>query len=218
MDELLAIRKRVYEELSATRIVEELLDGKTDLEAYKRYLFNAWNYARFSPVVMALGASRCVGTHPELARYLLHHADEETGHDAWAVADLQDLGVDEDTTRASRPVNACASLIGYVHYLAAFGNPVALFGWMYILEAVGKDLGTIAGKELMAVLTEKKAVRFVAAHGVADSEHADELAEQISKYVKTGEDRRDVVESARVVADLYLRMFREIGQERCEWH
>ncbi len=187
MQELLEIRKRVYQELSATRIVREVLDGRPDLEAYKRYLFNAWNYARYSPVVMSLGASRCVASHPELAKYLLHHADEETGHDAWAIADLQALGVDEATTRASRPVNACASLIGYVHYLAGFGNPIALFGWMYILEAVGKDLGTIAGKELVEGLGNTKAVGFVAGHGVADSAHADELAEQISKYVATNE-------------------------------
>lgn len=217
MDELVTIRKRVYEELSTTRIVKQVLGGSPDLEGYKRYLMNAWSYARFSPVVMALGASRCVASHPELSRYLLRHASEEAGHDAWALADLEDLGVAAATTRASRPVNACAALVGYVHYLAGFGNPVALFGWMYVLEAVGKDLGTLAGRELAKGLGGSQAVRFVAGHGSADSAHTDELAEQIREFVKREDDRRDVAEAASVVADLYLRMFREIGGERIAW-
>lgn len=218
MEELQAIRKQVYEGLRSVRIVKGVLEGSPDLDAYKRYLLNARWYAQFSPVVMSLGGSRCVNSHPELARYLLHHAAEEQGHDGWALADLADLGVDEATALAARPVNACAALVGYVHYLAAFGNPIALYGWMYILEAVGKDLGSIVGDALSSGLdTGGRAVRFVAGHGVADADHAEELAEQISEHVKEAEDRAAVDEAARVVADLYLRMFREIGGETPEW-
>lgn len=218
MEELQAIRKRVYEELRETRIVKGVLEGSPDLEAYKRYLMNARYYAQFSPVVMSLGGSRCVNSHPALARYLLHHAAEEQGHDAWALADLADLGVDEATARAARPVPSCAGLVGYVHYLAGFANPLALYGWMYILEAVGKDLGTIVGNALSSGLdTGGRAVRFVAGHGVADADHAEELAEQISEHVKAPEDRAAVNDAARVVAELYLRMFREIGEETPQW-
>jgi heme oxygenase len=170
---------------------------------------------------MALGASRCTVTHPKLAAYLLHHASDEQGHDAWALADLADLGVPEAEALALRPVPACAAMVGYVHFLAGHANPVGLFGWMYVLEAVGNDLGTIVGKQLASGIGGggggKGPVRFVAGHGVADKDHTAELAEQISAHVTTPSDRADVAEAATVVADLYLRMFREIGGEEARW-
>jgi heme oxygenase len=218
MQELLSIRRRMNDELRTTRIVRELLADRFELEPYLRYLVNARYYAQFSPVIMALGASRSTATHPELARYLLHHAGEEQGHDAWALQDLDDLGVGEMEALTARPVPACAGLVGYTHFLAGHANPVALFGWMYVLEAVGSDLGTIAGRQLVAALGDKaSAVRFVAGHGVADADHATELADQIERYVTAAADRADVVYAAEVVADLFLRMYREIGGETARW-
>lgn len=222
MEQLLSTRRHVYDELCSTRIVRGVLDGKPDLAAYRRYLANARWYAQFSPVVMALGAARCNASHPELSTYLLHHAADEQGHDAWALADLADLGVSREEALALRPVPSCAALVGYVHFLAAHANPVALFGWMYILEAVGNDLGTIVGKQLASGIGGgrgggKGPVRFVAGHGIADTDHTAELTEQIAQHVKSPQDRADVAEAATVVADLYLRMFREIGGEQVRW-
>ena len=72
----------------------------------------------------------------------MHHADEELGHEQWALDDLAVLGVPAQLVRASRPVPACAAMIGYEYYIAAHANPVALFGWLYTLEAMGDDLGS----------------------------------------------------------------------------
>jgi pyrroloquinoline quinone (PQQ) biosynthesis protein C len=218
MERILAIRKRVYEELGTTRIIRMALDDALDLDAYRRYLANARYYAQFSPVVMALGGSRCIREHPELGRYLIHHAEEEAGHDRWALQDLNDLGVGEAQALAMEPVNACRALVGYVHFLAGHANPIGLFGWMYVLEAVGEDLGTIAGQKLLAQLGDAgSAIRFVAGHGEADAEHTPEIAAQIESHVREADDLSAVAEAASVVKDLYLRMFREIGGESEQW-
>lgn len=218
MERILSIREQVHEELSTTRIVQMVLAGSLDLDLYRRYLVNARYYAQFSPVVMALGGSRCVRQHAELGRYLVSHAEEEAGHDRWALQDLADLGVDEEAALAAAPVNACRSLVGYVHFLAGHANPLALFGWMYILEAVGEDLGAIAGRSLVAQLGEAgTATRFVAGHGEADAEHTPEIAERIERYIRDASDLHAVADAASVVKDLYLRMFREIGGEREQW-
>ena len=167
---------------------------------------------------MALGGSRCIREHPELGRYLIHHGEEEAGHDRWALQDLMDLGVDEAAALAAEPVNACRSLVGYVHFLAGHANPLGLFGWMYILEAVGEDLGKIAGIQLMKHLGDaKSAIRFVAGHGEADAKHAPEIAAMIQAHVHEASDMDAIAEAASVVKDLYLRMFREIGCEREQW-
>ena len=216
---LLTLRQRVLTELNDVRGIKALFSGKPDMAAYARYLVNAYHYAQYSPKVMALAASRTTDSHPELSRYLLHHADEEQGHHKWALEDLSDLGVKESEARATRPVPACAAMIGYVHYVAAYANPVGLFGWMYVLEAVGNDLGATAATKLKATLGPKasdRGLRFVGRHGVADADHTKDLTREIETHVK-GEDMADVCHVADVIADLYVRMFREIGGERPEW-
>lgn len=206
-------------ELQEVRAVKALFSGKPDLAAYARYLANAYHYAQYSPRVMALAAARTTDSHPELSRYLLHHADEEQGHYRWALEDLSDLGVGEAEAVASRPVPACAAMIGYVHYVAAYANPVGIFGWIYVLESVGSDLGATAAQRLTATLgprVKDRGLRFVARHGTSDVEHTRELTQQIESHVR-GRDLADVCHVADVVADLYVRMFREVGGERPQW-
>ena len=160
-----------------------------------------------------------MASHSELARYLLHHAEEEQGHDAWALEDLADLGVSADAALAMDPVPSCRALVGYVHFLAGDTNPIGLFGWMYVLEAVGKDLGTIVGQALRDAMPHgsEGAVRFVARHGEADADHAEDLARQIEAHVERPEDHKAILDAGEVVAGLYLRMFRELGGEQPRW-
>ncbi|MBI4529194.1 MAG: iron-containing redox enzyme family protein [Deltaproteobacteria bacterium] len=219
MEHLLEVRKRVFDELRDTQVVKTLFHGTLDRAAYVRYLLNAYNYAQHSPKVMAVAAARCTDTHPELATYLLHHAIEEQGHYLWALEDLRDLNVGDVEAQAARPLPSCAAMIGYIHYTAGYANPVGLLGWMYVLEAVGNDLGTVVAKSLKNALKlpGSAGLRFVARHGVSDTDHARELTEQIQKYVTQDADLKDVDYVADVVADLYVRMFHEIGQERQRW-
>jgi pyrroloquinoline quinone (PQQ) biosynthesis protein C len=212
VEHLRAVRERVRKGLEGTALVRAALAGAPDPALYARYLTNAFHYAGHSPKVMAIAAARCLDRHPELAAYLLKHADEERGHDAWALADLRDLGVDEATTRAAAPVPSCAAMIGYVHYVAGVANPVGLFGWMYVLEAVGEDLGTALGERLKTAFPGGLRHRFVAGHGLADVGHTHEIAERIERHVIDEGDRRDVDRVADVVAVLYVGMFREIGE------
>jgi heme oxygenase len=220
MEALVDLRKRVVDELRATRVVKGVLEGRPDREGYVRYLLNVRYYAQFSPVLMSLGASRCMASHPDLARYLLRHAAEEQGHDAWALADLADLGVPREEALAATPVPSCRALVGYVHFVAGHANPIGLFGWMYVLEAVGNDLGTLVGQHLREGLSgggAGGAVRFVAGHGEADTDHTKDLTDQLAAHVTAEADRAAVADVGEVVADLYLRMFREVGRERARW-
>lgn len=219
MPSLVKLRAQVREQLGTTRLIRAVLEGSVTREQYAGYLINVWHYARFSPVIMAQAASRLSMSHPELALYLLSHASDEHGHDDWALRDLAELAVAADTVRATPATPACAALVGYVRNLVTHGDAVAVFGWMYILEGVGADLGTLAGKQLKAGFSSTpEAVRFVAGHGVADTDHTVEIEEQIVRNVAQPEDAAAVAEAARVVADLYVTMFRQIGGETPSWH
>jgi pyrroloquinoline quinone (PQQ) biosynthesis protein C len=216
MDQLLQIRNRVLTELRDTHAVKTLFAGKLDKRAYVQYLINAYSYAQHSPKVMAVAAARCTDTHPELAAYLLRHAIEEQGHYQWALEDLRDLGIGDAEVRSARPTLSCAAMIGYIHYISAQGNPVGLFGWMYVLEAVGNDLGTMVANAIKNALSLSGSggLRFIARHGVSDIDHARELTEQIQTHITDEVDFQEVCYVAAVIAELYVRMLREIGDER----
>lgn len=218
MEHLLEVRKQVLKGLRDTKIIKTLFAGTPDLGAYVRYLINAHHYAQHSPKVMAIAAARCMDMHPALATYLLHHAHEEQGHEQWALEDLRDLDVSEAAVRAARPVPSCAAMVGYVHYIAGYANPLGLFGWMYVLEAVGDDLGTLVAQRLKDVSgLPQGGMRFIARHGISDTDHTQELTQHIQRHVRQDADLADLSQVADVVADLYMRMFREIGEEHQQW-
>ena len=154
MDRLRELRKVLDARLRKTPLVKSVLEDESTPETlatfprrYIRYLSQiAQQYSPHSPVVMALAASRCMSSHRELSRYLLHHAREEQGHDSWAFEDLLALGCSRAEMASARPVPSCAGMIGYTYFIAEHANPVGLFGWMYVLEAVGNDLGPSAAQ------------------------------------------------------------------------
>lgn len=212
MDRLLEIRAQVRHGIEESATIKPILAGGGDLENYKTYLINVYKYARFSAKIIALAASRCINSHPELGKYLLAHSGEEEGHDHWALQDLNDLGVAKEVVEDAYPVPACSALIGYTHYLAGYGNPVALFGWLFVLESMGDDLGTkVAGFIDKNFGLQGGSLRFVAGHGINDIEHTADIIEHLHKFVTDERDKADIVHAARVVGNLYVRMFNEIA-------
>lgn len=213
MEYLEKLRAGVRDGIMSQSGVVEALSKNADPKLYARYMENVWHYAQHSSTVIGLAGTRCVLSHPPLAQYLMHHALEELGHDQWALQDLAALGVSEDEVRKSRPVPACAAMVGFEYYIAGYGNPVALFGWLYVLEAMGDDLGHIVAEAVRTGLDLPDGVKFLAGHGDADKDHTIDIIGNITKHIK-GADLDDVHHVADVVADLYVRMFAEIFQNR----
>jgi pyrroloquinoline quinone (PQQ) biosynthesis protein C len=214
MEYLLTVRQRVLRELTGNRSIQGVLAGKPDLALYGRYLANVFHYACHSAEVIALAGARCTRSHPEASRYLMHHAEEEMGHELWALEDLAVLGIEAADVRAARPVPACAAMIAFEYYIAGRTNPVGLFGWLYVLEAMGDDLGKRVAAGLQGALGgTQRGIKFVAGHGVADHDHTADLTQVISRHITAPEDVADVNHVADVTADLYMRMFEQIGTQ-----
>ena len=117
--------------------------------------------------------------------------------------------------RASRPLPACAAMVGYEYYVAGHANPVGLFGWLYTLEAMGDDLGGRIAQAIGPHLdaTGGRGVKFLHGHGVADHDHTADLTRMISTHITEPADRADVDHVADVVGELYVSIFRQIGAE-----
>lgn len=210
MQALRTIRHEIQQQLLATPVVARAAAGNMSVADYTRYLTNVWHYASQSSRVIGLAASALVNSHPPLAQYLFHHANEELGHDAWAAADLAHLGMSDAELHASRPTFHCEAMIAYEFYLARGPKPVALFAWLYVLESMGDDLG---GKIAQAIAQDEHmagALRFLAGHGEADVAHTADLTAMIEQHIH-GSDMDEVVHAAGVVRDLYVGLFQDIG-------
>lgn len=101
-------------------------------------------------------------------------------------------------------------MVGYTYFLAGTANPVALLGWMYILESVGADLGPDA---VLGLRKTGVPLRFVQGHAEADVGHTAEMEGVISRLVTERTDQHDVLQAARVSAYLYVDMFRQLERD-----
>jgi pyrroloquinoline quinone (PQQ) biosynthesis protein C len=207
MSELSALRERSLSRVRGTPLVRSILAGDVPRAAYARYMSDVHQYALHSPVVIATAGARASLTHPEVARYLIHHAGEELGHDKWARADLESLGVSRDAIDSARPSVPCMAMIGVEYFWAAHGNPVAILGWTFALEALGDDVGHVVADALAKVMPGRaKSTVFLKGHGEADHDHIRDIVEVIEKHVTAPRDRADLLYVAAVSADFYAQI------------
>ncbi len=206
MNEMLqSLQERTRAALLSTRILQSLARGTVRHSQYRAYLIDVHAYACHSAQVIGLAAARLVPSHPELAGYLFGHAGEELGHDRWAAQDLEELGVDA-VARSALPVSSpCLQMIGLEYLYAAQLNPVGLFGWMFVLESLGGSIGgSIASGLDRALGLQGRALRFLAGHGEADTQHARDLFQVISAHVRAEGDLAAFQRMAHESAQLYV--------------
>jgi len=70
-----------------------------------------------------------------LIEYLTQLAAEETGHDEWLLEDLEGLGIARQEVLSRVPPIAVASLVGGQYYWVLHHHPVAVLGFIGVLEA-----------------------------------------------------------------------------------
>ena len=86
--------------------------------------------ARDRSLLLAPGDEVAVG----LAQYLARHVEEERGHDAWLREDLECLGVSGEGLDRALPSPHVAGMVGAQHYWALHTHPVAILGYIAVLE------------------------------------------------------------------------------------
>lgn len=218
MTTLEMFRTANIERIKSTSLVKSITEGRPEKHHYIGYLLNVYHYAQHSPTVIALAASCCVQTHPDLGRYLFRHAEEEIGHEHWALSDLTQLELSETAIKASRPTPACLSMIALEYYVAGTWNPVALFGWLYALESLGDAMGTILSQSLgHGLQLGSKAVYFLQGHGEADHHHTRDLEEQITQHITNSKDLDDILYIAEISSGLYAQMIEEVTERDHTW-
>lgn len=82
-------------------------------------------------------ARAMASTDPVAARtaeYMAKHAEEELHHDEWLLEDMVAMGMEASAIRSRIPSSSVASLVGSQYYWIHHAHPVALFGYLVVLE------------------------------------------------------------------------------------
>ncbi|MFJ2024176.1 iron-containing redox enzyme family protein [Streptomyces sp. NPDC087897] len=185
---------------------------------YRSYLCTMHAVIRASVPLMELAfdraRARAASGDPlagPLAAYLEEHIREEAGHDAWLLEDLRAAGGAPDDALGPLPAPLVASLVGSQYYWIEHHHPVALLGYIAVLEGYAPAPG-LTGRIARLTGLPPAALRTVREHAALDTEHLDELYALLDR-LPLGRDREAAVAvSALHSLDALTRLFVRLGR------
>lgn len=149
--------------------------------AYARFLVHLHQVIRASVPLMEAAWVRsrerassdpvCAG----LAEYFAVHIDEERDHDAWALDDLDAAGVGRAAALEPAPPARTAALVGAQYYWIEHHHPVALLGYILVLEDGPADADRFLDELRARTGFPDAAFRTMRHHGRLDVDHRAEL-------------------------------------------
>lgn len=194
---------------------QDLIDHPRIGDLYPEYLFATHCIIRASVPLMEAALERAgstAGSDPVaagLAEYLRRHIPEEMEHDEWLLDDLEVLGVARSTVLARPPSPTVAGLVGAQYYWIFHYHPVALLGYVALLEGNPPSLALI--EDLIARTGYSRgAFRTLIAHAELDPHHIDELNETLDNLPLTPEQTTVLGLSAMYSAHMLSRVIDEI--------
>jgi hypothetical protein len=133
-----------------SRVADTLWNHPAFATVYPNYLFCNHAVVRASVPVMraALAAASERPGDPVaagLVEYLSEHIPEEMHHDDWLLEDIGVLGISATECWERHPPSSVAALVGAQYYWAAHVHPVAVLGYIAVLEGNPPDLEHVSG-------------------------------------------------------------------------
>ncbi len=184
-------------------------------DVYPEFLFTSHCIIRASVPLMEAAQSRAeaMGDGDDvaaiLARYLAQHIDEERHHDEWTLDDLELLGVDRASALARPPSPTVAALVGAQYYWILHYHPVAVLGYLALLEGYPPSPDMIAEMR-MRTGYPPEAFRTLAIHAELDPGHREELDRVLDGLPLTLGQRTamglSAMSSVRLLTDVYTEM------------
>nr|WP_225938092.1 iron-containing redox enzyme family protein [Myxococcus sp. RHSTA-1-4] len=123
---------------------------------------------------------------PPLIEYLREHIPQEMGHDEWALEALEALGVSRAEVWGRPPPPSVAALVGSQYYWIFHYHPVALLGYIKVVESSPTSIQYIEQLAARAGLP-LAAFRLHLGHARLDPLHQRELAQLLDALPLTAD-------------------------------
>jgi hypothetical protein len=161
--------------------VAETLWNHPELKTlYPEFLFRNHAVVRSSVPLMRTALSACRSQFPSdpltpgLASYFEQHIPEEMHHDDWILEDLEALGFTRAEILAQIPPVSASLLVGAQYYWILHVHPIALLGYIAVLEGNPPDTEYFRRILRRADIMEKAATN-IFRHAKLDPRHRDDL-------------------------------------------
>jgi hypothetical protein len=141
--------------------------------------------------------------------YLRQHIEEERDHERWIARDLVSIGVAEGALAERVPPPSIALGVGAQYYWIQHFHPIALFGYMGVLESSAPDLLNLK-KALRRSPVSPSAFRTLLWHAERDPEHSEELHECLEALPLLPPHEAVITSSAEATLDLLRRNGEEL--------
>ncbi len=173
-----------------SRAGRRLVDHPRVRGLYPEYLVHMHWIVRASVPLMEAARTHAAtvdardATAAALIEYFDEHIEEEQRHDEWLLEDLEAVGCDRTRVLERVPTPTIAGVVGAQYYWISHYHPVALLGYMTLLE--GYPPGPADADLLMAKTGYgPDAFRTMRGHAELDPGHAEELFETIDRLALT---------------------------------
>lgn len=179
---------------------------------YVAYLYEMYALVRASVPLMEQAARRCAQladidpTATPLARYLALHIAEELDHDTWLLEDLTAAGGDPVAAIDRLPSPIVADLAGAQYYWIEHHHPVALLGYIRVLEG-NAPAPWLADRLAVRTGLPGAAFRTVREHAELDGGHLSDLDALLDALPLTPAQQTALAVSALRTADGITRLF-----------
>jgi hypothetical protein len=142
--------------------------------------------------------------------YLEHHIPEETGHDVWALEDLEAIGIDREDVLSRTPMSTIAAMVGAQYYWIKHVNPITLAGYLSVMEA---NPPTSAAVDNLRTATGFPAAAFrsMSIHARLDVRHEVEVYELIDALPLDDRSQHLLIMSALHTTELLTQALSELA-------
>jgi hypothetical protein len=144
-----------------------------------------------------------------MAPYLDQHILEEKDHDDWLLDDIQTLGISPAEVAATPPVPAVVSLLGAQYFWALHIHPVAVFGYLIVLEGYPPLTDQLEAIRKRTRLPST-AFRCLIAHADNDPHHIADLNRTLDSMPLSDDQQMYIALSAFHTIDAVASVFEEL--------
>lgn len=188
------------------------LAGRIDLKTYLAYLTQAYHHVRHTVPLMTDAQLR-LAHRPAFVAALDEYIAEETGHEAWILADIDAAGGNSAEAAASTPAPATAAMVEHAYETIRNGNAAAFFGMVYVLEGTSVAMATSGAAAVRETLgLPDAAFTYLTSHGALDVEHMRFFADLMNR-IDDPADQQAIITMARDMFRLFADMFAAIPLE-----
>jgi pyrroloquinoline quinone (PQQ) biosynthesis protein C len=200
-------------ELENVPKIRSMINRGLTLDEYRSLLHNLYHIVWHFCPVMAAAAARCDDRFKQVRYDLYDRIQEEKGHDAWVLEDIEALGGDVRETREGLPSAPAQAMIAFNYYAAERVHPCSVLGMLYMLEVVSSVYGGKVAEAIARALgreVDGGGFKFLSSHASLDLDHMAKL-NRLVKTIGDSAAQNAIVNSTRVNFHQFGQLFSQGG-------